>query len=240
VSEWVCGNCKSINRAAAGSCYSCGGSKAVVAAAAPAPSSAVPTTGTLTGAPGAAPGAIAGGPFGLPAASAAMPPMAPPRAASMSDVLGGLFAGLVAAILATAIWYGVIVVTHYELGIVAIAVGFLVGQGVVLGARGRASIALVVISPLLTLLALGIGEYLIVAYFVGQELGVPIDVVQPPDFVMSVIVDSIASDPITLAFWAIALFQAVAIPWRAITRWTPTTDLPPVRDIPAPNEAPAG
>jgi hypothetical protein len=245
VSEWVCGNCKSINRAAAGSCYSCGGSKQANAVTTPVPTQA-PTSATLGArvaatpdASGGAPGAIAGGPFGFPTTSAAMPQMSPPRAASMSDVLGGLVAGLVAAILATAIWYGVIVVTHYEFGIVAIAVGFLVGQGVVLGARGRASIALVVISPLLTLLALGIGEYLIVAYFVGQEVGVPIDVVQPLDFIVSVVVDSITADPITLAFWAIALFQAVAIPWRALTRWTPTTDLPAVHDIPAPNEAPA-
>jgi hypothetical protein len=137
---------------------------------------------------------VAAGPFGVPNVAGPMVDMAPPTPASMSDVLGGLLAGVVAAVLASAIWYGVVAVSHYELGIVAIAVGFIVGQGVVLGARRRASMLLVVISPILTLLALAISEYLIVAHFVGQELGVPIDVVQPPDFIVSVVTESLAAN----------------------------------------------
>ena len=243
MSEWVCGNCKSINRAAASSCYSCGGSKSAVAAPDP-QSASTPATDfraspMATTTPAAASAAVAGAPFGGPTLAAPMAEMAPPTPASMSDVLGGLLAGGVAAIVATAIWYGVVAATQYQLGIVAIAVGFLVGQGVVLGARRRSSVALVVISVVLTLVALAISEYLIVAYFVGQEFGVPVDIVQPPDFVVSVITDSLAADPITLAFWAIALFQAVAIPWRAITKWTPVTDAPAVNDRATPNEAPA-
>ena len=249
MNEWVCGNCKSINRGAAGSCYSCGGSRAAVAA--PDPRLAVNPTPSETGVLGApsiptapslagpTPGATAavatgsfGAPVGVPDLSDPMAAGSPPKAASTSDVLGGLLAGLLAAVLATAIWYGVVAVTSYQLGIVAIAVGFLVGQSVVLGARGHASIALPVISVVLTLLALAISEYLIVAYFVGQEVGVPIDIVQPPDFVVSVIADSLAADPLTLAFWAIALFQAVAIPWRAITRWTPAPELPAPAEVP--------
>ena len=245
MNEWVCGNCKSINRAAAGSCYSCGGPKSAVAAPDPRLASAPPQPADqrapIAGSPPVgANAAVAAGPFGVPNVAGPMVDMAPPTPASMSDVLGGLLAGVVAAVLASAIWYGVVAVSHYELGIVAIAVGFIVGQGVVLGARRRASMLLVVISPILTLLALAISEYLIVAHFVGQELGVPIDVVQPPDFIVSVVGESLAAEPITLAFWAIALFQAVAIPWRAITRWTPNR-VPPVstESSAAPTEAPA-
>ena len=47
--------------------------------------------------------------------------------ASTSDIIGGLLAGLVAAVLATGIWYGVVAVTQYQVGLVAIAVGFVVG-----------------------------------------------------------------------------------------------------------------
>ena len=252
MNEWVCGNCKSINRAAAGSCYSCGGPKSAVAAPDPRLVSAPSATAgqgaqPITGAPpivGTPPvgtsAAVAAGPFGFPTVAGPMVDLAPPTPASMSDVVGGLLAGVVAAVLASAIWYGVVAVSHYELGIVAIAVGFIVGQGVVLGARRRASMLLVVISPILTLLALAVSEYLIVAHFVGQELGVPIDVVQPPDFIVSVVTESLAAEPITLAFWAIALFQAVAIPWRSITRWTPTRVPPvPADSSGAPTEASA-
>jgi hypothetical protein len=234
VNEWVCGNCKSINRAAAGSCYSCGGSKAKVAAVPGADASTFAAASAGIAAtdqmPVAVPATLAG-PTAVSAAS--FDPGVPPKPASTSDVLGGLLAGLLAAVLATAVWYGVVALTSYQLGIVAIAVGFLVGQGVVLGARGHASMALPVISVVLTLLALAISEYLIVAYFVGQEVGVPIDIVQPPDFVVGVITDSLAADPLTLAFWAIALFQAVAIPWRAITRWTPAPELPAAAEVPS-------
>ena len=239
MNEWVCGNCKSINRAAAGSCYSCGGSKATVAAPPPAQAPTLSTAVTgiaapdgLTVATPTTPTTVAA-PTAVPGLAGAFDPGVPPTPASLSDVLGGLLAGLLAAVLATAIWYGVVALTSYQLGIVAIAVGFVVGQGVVLGARRHASIALPVISVVLTLLALAISEYLIVAYFVGQELGVPIDIVQPPDFVVSVITDSLAADPLTLAFWAIALFQAVAIPWRAITRWTPAPELPTPAEMPS-------
>jgi hypothetical protein len=151
---------------------------------------------------------------------------APPQAArrqpaTATNVVGGFLGGLVAAVLATAVWYGVVVVTQYQIGLVAIAVGFIVGYGVVLGANRRGSVVLVPISVILTLLALVASEYLIVAHFVGQEFaaeGLSIDVLQPPDFIIGVVTDSLQADPLTLAFWAIALFQAFAIPSRAIGR----------------------
>ena len=53
----------------------------------------------------------------------------PQQPASTSDIIGGLLAGIVAAVLATGIWYGVVAVTQYQVGLVAIAVGFVVGTG---------------------------------------------------------------------------------------------------------------
>jgi hypothetical protein len=140
--------------------------------------------------------------------------------ASPNHILGGLLAGVVAAVLATAVWYTVVVISHYQLGIVAIVVGFLVGQAVVLGAGRRGSIVLVGISVVLTLLALVISEYLIIANFVSQQLapGETIEVIQPPGFVLEVVIESVKTEPLTLAFWAIALFQAFAIPARHLPR----------------------
>jgi hypothetical protein len=42
--------------------------------------------------------------------------------------------------------------------------------------------------------------------------------VQPPDVILEVIVESIRMDPLTLVFWAIALFQAFVIPARLLGR----------------------
>jgi hypothetical protein len=233
VNDWVCGNCKSINRGSANSCYSCGASREIVAvsetrplgaqppgtpslAAADAPSgftSASAMPGLAGGAPS---GAILAGAEGAVVTSEAKPR----QPASANNILGGLLAGIVAAVLATALWYAVVVVSHYQLGIVAIVVGFLVGQAVVLGASNRGSIALVGISVVLTVLALVISEYLIIANFVGQELGETIEVIQPPGFVLEVVIESVKADPLTLAFWAIALFQAFTIPARQLPRST--------------------
>jgi hypothetical protein len=221
VNDWVCGNCKSINRPSANSCYSCGGAREIVAA--PDPRSAPPTVASAdalgVGAAGVAamsPQAMVGAPLPAPATDLRTAAARPPGPATLSDILGGLLAGLVAAVIASAVWYGVVAVSHFQVGIVAVAVGFLVGQAVVLGARRRGSIALVAISVVLTLLALVVSEYLIVAHFVGQELGVEVELVQPPDFIASVVAESVQADPLTLVFWAIALFQAFAIPFRHI------------------------
>ena len=230
MSDWVCGNCKSINRASAGSCYSCGGSRATVAA--PDPTMAQPAL-TQSAPVGDGPGfaALSAAGAGAGASAALAPGMVPPlgetvtlpaaspapaQPATMSDVLGGVLAGVVAAILATAIWYGVVAATQFQVGIVAIAVGFIVGTGVVLGARRHTSVVLVAVSVILTLIALAVSEYLIVAHFVSQELGFAVELVQPPDVFFGVIGDSLGADPLTLVFWAIALFQAFIIPWRSI------------------------
>jgi hypothetical protein len=45
--------------------------------------------------------------------------------------------GSLAALLGTALYYGVLALTGYEVGLIAIAVGFLVGMAVRIGSRGR-------------------------------------------------------------------------------------------------------
>lgn len=235
MNDWVCDNCKSINRDSAASCYSCGGVREVVdvrekrditnagTGLDPVPTGdglgASPAMGAGVGSlalSGVAPGGLIGdtssaiGAFTRPASAGP---------ASGADILGGLLAGAVAAIAASAVWYGVVVATEYQVGIVAIAVGFLVGQGVVLGARRHGHVALVAISVVLTLLALAVSEYLIVVHIVNQELaaeGASVDVLQPLGLVVEVITESLKADPLTLVFWAIALFQAFIIPARMI------------------------
>ena len=59
-------------------------------------------------------------------------------AAGPTQLLGGLLGGLVAAILASAVWFGVVAVSGYQVGLVAIAVGFLVGQAWCSGRGGTA------------------------------------------------------------------------------------------------------
>ena len=223
MSEWVCLNCKSINRPSARACYSCGSAPG----AEPTAPSAFPVPG-IAAAVGAAGGpaaavAVAGVPFGLGAEGGSMSlageavlataPATPATTAGPMDLVGGAVGGVVGAVAASAVWYAVVAATQFQVGLVAIAVGWIVGQAVVFGAQRRFSVALIPISVVLTLLALAASEYLIVLHFFSQEFGA-VDFVQPPALVLDVIMASLQADPLTLVFWAIALFQAFIIPAR--------------------------
>jgi hypothetical protein len=185
---------------------------------------------------------MAGGPAVLAAArpgdgagvgAAALPAIAVPEAtpappAGAENLLGGLVGGAIGAVLATALWYGVVAVTEWQVGLVAIAVGFIVGQAVVFGASGRGSVLLVAASLGLTLAALVTSEYLIANHFYNQamaefaaETGVSVAEVQaflPSMSPVELVRLSIESEPITLLFWAIAGYEAFIIPLRALTR----------------------
>jgi hypothetical protein len=142
---------------------------------------------------------------------------------SGTSLLGALILGSGAALAATALWFGVVSTTHIHAGFVAIAVGWLVAQGVVWGGGGRGSVALIPISVTLTFLALAASEYLIVVKAVSDALSeagysFTVDVIQPPDIVLEAIRLSIQLDPLTIVFWAIAIVEAFVVPLRRLAR----------------------
>ena len=158
----------------------------------------------------------------------AVPATAPAPPAGPENLLGGLVGGAIGAVLATALWYGVVAITGWQVGLVAIAVGFIVGQAVVFGASGRGSVLLVPISVGLTFAALVTSEYLIANHFfqqaateVAADMGVSVAEVLglvPSMNPVELVRLSIESEPITLLFWAIAGYEAFIIPMRALTR----------------------
>src|SRR5688572_31930952 len=86
------------------------------------------------------------------------------RDAFMASLSGGsgisrlakaLVFGLAAAAVSAVVWYGIVKLTGYELGIIAIAVGFAVGGAVRFGAEQRGGWAYQSIAVLLTYLAIG-------------------------------------------------------------------------------------
>ncbi len=78
------------------------------------------------------------------------------------NMSGALLYGAGAAVAGSATWYGLVVVSDYKLGIVAIGMGWLVGKAVVYGAGDKRSGSLQLAGGLLALAALFLGEYLIV------------------------------------------------------------------------------
>lgn len=202
MADWVCTRCGSLNTFDASSCTTCGTERAegsIGAANAPASS-----------------GFEARPALASPAGTMTVPGFEPVLPMAAGDLFGGLLGGAVAAVIATGIWYAVVALSGWQIGFIAIGVGWLVAQGTLFGAGGRASIPLVASSAVFTLLALAVGEYLIIYHFVSQELG-SIELLMPIEFMVEVVIASLQADPLTLLFWAIALFAAVSIPFRAMT-----------------------
>ncbi len=129
---------------------------------------------------------------------------------------GALLLGTAAAVGASLLWYAFVVMTNYQVGMVAIAVGWLVAQAVIFGAGRKRGPGLQVLSVGLTLVAMALSQYLIVRHFVVEALasqGVTnVPLLLPLNAMVTLLVEGIKSDPLTLLFWGIAVWEAYAIP----------------------------
>lgn len=136
-----------------------------------------------------------------------------------------LLLGLLAAVVGCVLWYAVVVITNFELGIVAIAIGWLVGSAVMFGAGRKTGLVLQIMAALITLVALLFSEYLIVRHFAVKHLteqgytGIPLFL--SPSIMMGLAVEGIKASPTSLLFWAIALWQAFVTPAKRTFRKVP-------------------
>jgi len=136
------------------------------------------------------------------------------------DMLTALLYGLVAGAVGAAIWYAIVVVTNYEVGIVAVLIGWLVGQAIVFGSGRKRGLKLQLLSVLITLTAMVGAEYFIVREFVvqyvtenaGAAQASQIPLFLPLDVAVDFIVGVVQDDPLTLLFWGIALYAAFRVP----------------------------
>lgn len=130
--------------------------------------------------------------------------------------VGALILGLGAAVGASLLWYAFVVMTKYQVGFIAIAVGWLVAQAVILGAGHKRGPRLQILSVALTLVAMALSEYLIVRHFAVEALAqqgyTNIPLLLPINVMVSLVVEGIKNDPLSLLFWGIAVWEAYALP----------------------------
>jgi hypothetical protein len=130
------------------------------------------------------------------------------------NYLMAVFLGIVFGILGAFLWFIVVVLTKYQLGIVAIGVGFLVGYGVSIGAGKKKSLSLQIISMILAFISIIIGEYLILNHYSRQyllEQGYKLSgYFLNPIIIIKDVFLNIKQDPLTLLFWGIAIYFAYA------------------------------
>jgi hypothetical protein len=210
MSDWTCSDCRWVNRDHSTVCLSCGagreepGRGGVVAGRSEPDTRFTPALAT-TG----------GGTVARPANSAQ--PGGWAALLFRGGFAGGLAAGVIAAVLASAVWYAVVAFSDYQIGFVAILVGWLIGTAVVIGSRRRISLPLIAASGLLTLAALAVSEYLIVYHLVTQDLAIELELILPPEAIAEIVAESLSLEPMTLLFWVFALGAAVSIPFRVMS-----------------------
>jgi hypothetical protein len=151
----------------------------------------------------------------------APPPFtAEPIVADAGIPLKGVLFAAVAGVVGALVWYGIVAVTDMKLGLVAIGVGWLVGRGAVMGA-GAGGKQLAAVSLVIAVLAMVLGEYLMVnhavhAYFAKEQPDVVLPALLSPARLLPVYAGSFG--PLDLVFYAIGAWEAFRFPAKAQTR----------------------
>ena len=129
----------------------------------------------------------------------------------------GLLAGIVAAIAGALLWAGITAATQYQIGWMAVGIGFLVGFAVRLFGKGMSSIY-GVMGAILSLAGCLLGNLLSISIFGAKELDIPV-----MEFI-SRLNPNIAGQlmaatfsPMDLLFYAIAVYEGYRFSIRGIT-----------------------
>ena len=135
---------------------------------------------------------------------------------SKKDYIGATLYALGFGLVGALVWFGVVVLTGWQFGFVAIAVGFLVGLGITIGSGNKSGIDLQKMAGFLTLIAIFVGEYFIANHYIYEyliEQGVEsISYFLNPMPVIETMFLSMKEDLFTLVFWGIAVFVGFGIP----------------------------
>ncbi|MCU1499939.1 MAG: hypothetical protein JWM47_3892 [Acidimicrobiales bacterium] len=122
-------------------------------------------------------------------------------------VIDGLLLGLAAATLAGVAWWAVISTTKAQFPYAAIAVGVLVGQAVLIGAR-RGGIFPALVATVASVVALVVAEYFIQRSLAIAELGVDLPLWLGLSSATDIVRGTVEEDPLTGGFWAVAAIVA--------------------------------
>jgi len=90
--------------------------------------------------------------------------------AGNKNLVGGIIGGAAGAILGGIVWALVVVLTNYEIGYVAVAIGWLTGKGVSICSKYKKSKKLQIISAAWCVVGLIIGKYFIFAHSLKEYL----------------------------------------------------------------------
>lgn len=139
------------------------------------------------------------------------------RLESEQNLLLGVIAGTVACLVGAGVWAGVTVATGYQIGFMAIGIGFLVGLAVRALGRGITNV-FGIVSAALSLLGCALGNLLAVSAIVAAQEDMPFMSVigqLNPSLVQELMVAFFS--PMDLLFYGIALYYGYKLAFRQLT-----------------------
>ena len=136
---------------------------------------------------------------------------------AQQNLLGGALAGLAAALLGAAIWAGITFATHFQIGWMAVGVGFLVGVAVRSFGRGIDKV-FGIVGAAFSLLGCAVGNLLAVCGAVARQENMAfMDVLSSldPGIVQELMVATFS--PMDLLFYAIAIYEGYRLSFRQLS-----------------------
>jgi hypothetical protein len=132
------------------------------------------------------------------------------------NLVGGILAGTVAALVGAALWAGVTVVTDYQIGWMALGIGFLVGSAIRVVGKGITKVY-GIIGATLSLIGCLLGNLFSICYFISisEEIGV-MQVLSHLD--ISLVFRMLAGSfhPLDLLFYGLAIYMGYSQAFRRV------------------------
>ena len=136
---------------------------------------------------------------------------------SEQSLMGAVGAGLAASLVGALLWAGLTVATGYQIGWMAVGIGFLVGLAVRFAGKGVDPIYGIV-GAVLALLGCLAGNYLSIVGFAAQQMEMGyLEVLSSVSFqeIVPILIDTFS--PIDLLFYGIAVYEGYKLSFRTFT-----------------------
>ncbi len=132
------------------------------------------------------------------------------------NIIGGLTFGAAAGLIGGILWYWITVLTNYQIGYMAIGLGWLIAMGTIIGAGHKRGKRIQVLSAAITLVTLLTAEFIIFLHYAGQDPEINACVLQIlANYNIAGLIKAFISSslsPIGLIIWGVGLYVGYITP----------------------------
>ena len=133
------------------------------------------------------------------------------------SLVNGTVAGLVASVAGAGIWAGVTILTEYQIGWIAIGIGFIVGYAVRVAGKGLDR-TFGIVGGVLSLIGCALGNVATITYYVALNEGIPFaDILTQLDLAIAFDMLTSTFEIMDVLFYAIAVYFGYKYAFREVS-----------------------